>query len=66
MIYNESEFLVRDVMLTRGANKKSAALNVVLPGAFSGQVPERLPWDEGPGLDAVGAPNVEDEVLGAL
>lgn len=66
MIYRETEFLIRDVVLSDNHEKRSAQLNLVLPGAFSGKVPAHLPWDQGPGLDPVGAPNVEDEVLGPL
>lgn len=46
MIYSEYEFLVRSVTLRRSADSKSAAVNLVLPGSFSGAVPSRLPWDE--------------------
>jgi len=66
MIYRETEFLIRDVVLHDDHEKKTSGLNLVLPGAFDGKVPGHLPWDEGPGLDPVGAPNVEDEVLGPL
>jgi prophage tail gpP-like protein len=47
MIYTEYEFLVRDVILRK--NKKdgeSASLGVVLPGAFSGEAPAKMPWEE--------------------
>lgn len=46
MVYRETEFLVRTVTLEQDANSESASLGLVLPGAFSGQVPEALPWDE--------------------
>ena len=47
MIYRESEFLIRGVTLRQNAAASTATLNLVLPGAFSGQVPPSLPWDEG-------------------
>ncbi len=44
MIYKQSELLIREVKLRQSAEKLSASLNVVLPGAFSGDVPDTLPW----------------------
>lgn len=46
MIYAPTRFLVRDVTLVQDADKQTAELNLVLPGAFSGEIPRRLPWDE--------------------
>jgi len=46
MVYRESELLIRQVKLRQSTDKLSAALNVVLPGAWSGTVPETLPWVE--------------------
>jgi prophage tail gpP-like protein len=46
MIYNDYEFLVRDVFLKQNAKQHTATLGLVLPGAFSGEVPTSLPWDE--------------------
>ena len=46
MIYLETELLIRDVILKQTANGDTATLNVVLPGAFSGKIPEHLPWEE--------------------
>ena len=45
MIYSEYEFLVRSVTFSRDENSESATLKLVLPGAFSGQLPEAMPWD---------------------
>lgn len=45
MIYRETELLVREVTLKATAGSYSASLTVVLPGAFSGRVPEVLPWE---------------------
>lgn len=46
MVYTESQFLVRTVDLHQDAEKSTAVLGLVLPGAFSGTVPEVLPWEE--------------------
>ncbi len=46
MIYRKTELLIRDVTLQQNPNKESATLEVVLPGAFSGKIPDALPWDE--------------------
>jgi len=46
MIYRETEFLIRTVTLEQDENSETATLGLVLPGSFSGEIPERLPWDE--------------------
>lgn len=47
MIYKETELLVRDVSLSKSkAEGERARLGLVLPGAFSGEAPPRLPWEE--------------------
>lgn len=46
MIYRETELLIRDVYLKQSAGEKTASLGVVLPGAFSGEQPERMPWED--------------------
>jgi prophage tail gpP-like protein len=49
MIYKETVLLVRGVTLKQNANAETASLNLVLPNAFGGQMPTRLPWrDEQP------------------
>lgn len=45
MIYREYEFIVREVVLEKQRDEKTATLTLVLPGAFSGEAPEVLPWD---------------------
>lgn len=45
MVYNETEFLIRTVVLRQEAGQQMATFDLVLPGAFSGEVPERLPWE---------------------
>lgn len=44
MVYNETDFLIRSVSLKRG-DSDTASLNLILPEAFSGEVPGALPWD---------------------
>lgn len=44
MIYQETEFLIRDVTFKDDGEKKSAELEVVMLGAFEGEAPETLPW----------------------
>ena len=46
MIYNEYEFLIKSVEFNRERASTSAVLTLVLPGSFSGEIPESLPWDD--------------------
>lgn len=46
MVYRETELLVRAVVLSAKKDERRATLQLVLPGAFTGEVPEVLPWDE--------------------
>jgi prophage tail gpP-like protein len=46
MIFRPTELLIRSVTLRQKADDTSCALGVVLPGAFSGDVPDSLPWDD--------------------
>ncbi len=45
MIFRETEFLIRTVTFHQEKKSQSATLGLVLPGAFSGEIPEVLPWD---------------------
>ncbi len=45
-IYRRTNLLVRRVELHQDKDKESATLELVLPGAFNGEVPLMLPWDE--------------------
>lgn len=45
MIYREYEFLIKRVELIREGDSKTAVLSLTLPGAYSGKVPEAMPWD---------------------
>lgn len=46
MIYRTTELLIRDVVLRQSAESYTASLRVVLPGAFSGALPDQLPWED--------------------
>ena len=46
MIYRETEFVIRAVTYKQTADAETATLEVCLPGAFSGEVPDQLPWME--------------------
>jgi len=46
MIYNNYEFIIRAVRFQQDSDSQTAILNLVLPGTFSGEVPESMPWDE--------------------
>lgn len=45
MVYGPYDFLVRSVDFHRDSGGETAALDVVMPGAFSGEIPGRLPWE---------------------
>ena len=45
MVYNAYEFIIRSVQFNRSAAATTATLDLVLLGAFSGEIPEVLPWD---------------------
>ncbi len=45
MIYKEYAFIVRSVEFIRERASETAILNLVIPGSFSGKIPEALPWD---------------------
>lgn len=46
MVYRKTTMLIRRVELHQDKDNESASLEVVLPGAFSGEMPTVLPWDE--------------------
>jgi prophage tail gpP-like protein len=46
MIYRETELLIRDVYLKQSQGQRTCSLGCVLPGSFSGEIPEHMPWDE--------------------
>jgi prophage tail gpP-like protein len=46
MIYGRHELLIRSVNMRQDSQSTSCSLNLVLPGAFSGELPAALPWNE--------------------
>lgn len=46
MIYNEYKFIIRAVTLDRDRESSTATLELAMPSAFSGVIPETLPWAE--------------------
>jgi prophage tail gpP-like protein len=46
MIFKESDFIVRRVTFSETSFRKLATLSLILPGGFSGELPESLPWED--------------------
>ena len=46
MIYEEYTFVIRSVTFEREGRAETATLNLIIPGSFSGEIPESLPWDD--------------------
>jgi prophage tail gpP-like protein len=45
MVYSEYEFIIRSIQFEQDSTTQTATLNLVIPGSFSGKIPESLPWD---------------------
>jgi len=45
MIYEPTDLLIRSVTFRQAAEAETADLEVVFPGSFSGEAPDRFPWD---------------------
>ena len=45
MVYDWFTFMVRNIRFNADARSRTATLNLVLPEAFTGAVPEAMPWD---------------------
>ncbi len=45
MVYSPYEFVLRSVVFERDDTNETAELDLVLPGSFSGETPEAMPWD---------------------
>ncbi len=43
-IYEQTEFLIRSVLLEGGQSSSESAITVVLPSAFDGSLPKAMPW----------------------
>jgi prophage tail gpP-like protein len=44
-ITRETNFIARAVKLSRTIEGKTSALTLVLPGSYTGEIPEALPWE---------------------
>ena len=45
-VFGAYDFLIRSVTFLSTPSGRTATLGLVLPTVFSGQIPERMPWDE--------------------
>jgi prophage tail gpP-like protein len=45
MIVKDTEFIARNIKLSRKTSGKTTTINLVLPGSFTGELPEALPWE---------------------
>lgn len=45
MVYSGYAFIIRAVAFDRDSTTETATLDLVIPGSFSGQQPEALPWE---------------------
>lgn len=45
-IYRETEFLIKSFTLNRTAGGDTTTFSLVLPGSYTGEIPEVLPWEE--------------------
>lgn len=46
MVYSEYEFIIRSIQFEQDSTTQTATLNLIIPGSFSGKIPESLPWDD--------------------
>ena len=46
MVYNGYKFIVRSVEFNMNRDSFTSRLNLVMPGAFSSEIPKALPWEE--------------------
>lgn len=44
-LYNETKLRIRTISLSQSASDETASLDLVFPGAYSGQIPTSLPWN---------------------
>jgi len=43
-LYNETKLRIRTVALSQTSDDETVSLNLVFPGAYSGELPSKLPW----------------------
>lgn len=46
MVYNPYQFEIRGVTRRRTDKSETATLDLIIPGAYAGRIPERMPWDD--------------------
>lgn len=46
MVYIESKFLIKSLTLSRDEKGDTAKMSLVLPGAYTGEIPSKFPWEE--------------------
>jgi prophage tail gpP-like protein len=46
MIYNETILLIKSLTMSRTAGGDTTSFNLVLPGSYTGIIPEVFPWEE--------------------
>jgi len=46
MIYREIVMLIKSLTLSRAENGDTTIFNLVLPGSYTGEIPEVFPWEE--------------------
>lgn len=44
-VYSPYEFIIKEIDYIKTSDSETAVLTLVLPGAYSGEIPEALPWD---------------------
>jgi prophage tail gpP-like protein len=45
MLVNDTVFIARNIKLKRTNEGKTSSMTLVLPGSYTGQIPEALPWE---------------------
>ena len=45
MIRRETNFIARNIKMIRTGDQKTTQLSLVLPGSYTGKIPEVMPWE---------------------
>jgi prophage tail gpP-like protein len=45
MIFKETNFIARNIKLSKTKEGKTTEMELVLPGSYTGDIPEALPWE---------------------
>lgn len=46
MIYNETKLLIKSLTMNKGIDGTTTSFSLVLPGSYTGEIPEVFPWEE--------------------